>query len=102
MPITERGYKPQPPSDEELMRMQAGARLKSLLPELEASVEKSKKRIVTQVEQAIAGGNLTGDRAVAFWYEYTAHSNVLRTMQNDARLGEAAGEKLAALINKGE
>jgi hypothetical protein len=98
--IVSPGYKPKPVSDEELMQMQAGQRLRGLLPEAEATVKKAQHRIALQIEQLISKGELTAERALAAWYEYAAHSNVLRTMQNEARLGEAAGERLAKTVNQ--
>jgi hypothetical protein len=100
MPITTRGYRQHPPSDEDLIQMQAGQRLKGLLPELEANIGKGQKRITTMAETLISRGELTPEKAVSLWHEYHAYSNVLRTMQNDARLGEAAGERLAAIVNR--
>jgi hypothetical protein len=98
--IATRGYKQPEPSDEDLMRMQSGARLKGLLPEFEATIAKAQRRITTQAETLISRGELTPEKAVALWHEWHAHSNVLRSMQNDARLGEAAGERLAAQLNR--
>lgn len=97
--ISTRGYKVQSPSENDLISMQAGQRLKGLLPEFEATIAKAQRRITTQAETLISRGELTPEKAVALWHEYHAHSNVLRSMQNDARLGEAAGQRLAKQLN---
>lgn len=93
------GLKAKPISDDELISMQAGQRLKGLLPEFEQVISDQQRRITTQAISLVAKGELTPERAQSLWFEYAAFTNALRGIENKARIGDAAGKKLAALAN---
>lgn len=56
------------------------ARLSSIMPELEQRVETLNRALDAKVQVHISEGTLTPELALAFWYERTARTTLVRSL----------------------
>lgn len=82
-------------SVEKLAAVRDGAKVKALLPYLEAEMTSLLAQVDGKAADLYAKGALTPDVAALLWAERLAYRKVLRHFDQRVRLGAAIGEDIA-------
>lgn len=85
----------------ELADIRQGAVLSNVLPQVELYAEGQKQRIVNEVKQRLADGQLTPDLAMYSWMEYISLDKMLRSLSAKVKLGVSAAEQNAEAMKIG-
>lgn len=76
-----------------------GARLAGSLPYIEASLDKAMQAVTTRMDVAFTQNTLTPEMAFAAWIELLSYRRLLRRLQQQVRIGVAAGQRQKELLN---
>lgn len=76
-----------------------GAKIRALLPFLEAELASRRAAVETKADQLYMNGELDGEKAVQLWAETLAYRRVLRSFEQKVRFGASVGEEIAPEMN---
>lgn len=89
-----RTYHPSPMNitPEAINRISVGARLAGMWPYLEEEIENMQKDVTARAMRAMQKGELTPEKALAYWQEYRAATKLLQKFETLIKLGTSEGE----------
>lgn len=76
-----------------------GARLAGVLPYVEEQLDKQIEACITRMDRMLSEGKLTPELAQMAWIELLSYRRLTRRLTQKVRIGVAAGERQAAVLN---
>lgn len=76
-----------------------GVRLAGVLPYVEEQLAKQMDGCIARMDRLLTEGKLTPEMSQMAWIELLAYRRLSRNLSQKVRIGLAAGEKVAPLLN---
>lgn len=86
----------------ELARMQDGAKLANVLPQIEYEVGKMENGLITRVLSQIEQGEITAEAALNYWLELAAYRKLMKRLTTQTKIGQTVGERLKPHLEDSE